>query len=38
MEREEKLRNQRPYLKNYNHGSGGPANSAHPEGGIIIKK
>jgi RHS repeat-associated protein len=38
MQREEKLRDQRPYLKDYNHGSGGPANSPNPEGGIIIKK
>jgi len=37
MQREEILRDQRPYLKNYNHGSGGPADSPNPEGGTVIK-
>ncbi len=32
------LRDQRPYLKQYNTGAGGPANSPNPQGGIIIKK
>jgi len=38
LQREEKLRDQRPYLKDYNTGAGGPANSPHPEGKIIIKQ
>ena len=38
LQREEKLRDQRPYLKEYNHGAGGPANAAKPEGGIIVKQ
>jgi RHS repeat-associated protein len=38
LQRENILRDQRPYLKDYNHGAGGPANSTSPEGGIIIKK
>jgi hypothetical protein len=38
LQRELKLRDQRPYLKGYNTGSGGPANSPNPEGKIIIKK
>jgi hypothetical protein len=38
LQREFTLRDQRPYLKQYNTGAGGPANSPHPEGGIIIKK
>lgn len=32
------LRDQHPYLKQYNTGAGGPANSPNPQGGIIIKK
>ena len=32
------LRNQRPYLKDYNTGVGGPTNSPKPEGKIIIKQ
>jgi RHS repeat-associated protein len=38
LQRELKLRDQRPYLKGYNTGAGGPANSPNPEGKIIIKK
>jgi len=38
LEREKVLRDQRPYLKQYNTGAGGPANSPNPEGKIIIKK
>jgi RHS repeat-associated protein len=38
LQRELELRDQRPYLKGYNTGAGGPANSPNPEGGIIIKK
>ncbi len=38
LEREKTLRDQRPYLKQYNTGAGGPANSPNPEGGIILKK
>jgi RHS repeat-associated protein len=38
LQRELTLRDQRPYLKQNNTGAGGPANSPHPEGGIIIKK
>jgi RHS repeat-associated protein len=38
LQRELKLRDQRPYLKQYNTGAGGPANSPNPEGKIIIKK
>jgi RHS repeat-associated protein len=37
-QREMTLRDQRPYLKEYNTGAGGPANSPNPQGGIIIKK
>jgi hypothetical protein len=29
---------QKPYLKEYNTGAGGPANSPNPQGGIIIRK
>jgi len=38
VQRETTLRDQRPYLKQYNTGAGGPANSPNPQGGIIIKK
>jgi RHS repeat-associated protein len=40
LQREETLRGQRPYLKDYNTGAGGPANSPNPQGSysIIIKK
>jgi RHS repeat-associated protein len=38
LAREQILRDQRPYLKQYNTGAGGPANSPNPEGGIVIKK
>jgi len=38
LQREMTLRDQRPYLKQYNTGAGGPANSPNPQGGIIIKK
>ena len=38
LQRELELRDQRPYLKEYNTGAGGPANSANPEGKIIIKQ
>jgi RHS repeat-associated protein len=38
LQRELKLRDQRPYLKGNNTGAGGPANSPNPEGKIIIKK
>jgi RHS repeat-associated protein len=38
LQREMELRDQRPYLKQYNTGAGGPANSPNPQGGIIIKK
>jgi RHS repeat-associated protein len=38
MAREERLRDQRPYLQEVNHGSGGPANSPNPEGRIIIRR
>lgn len=38
LAREQILRDQRPYLKQYNTGAGGPANSPNPQGGIIIKK
>ena len=38
LQRELNLRDQRPYLKQYNTGAGGPANSPNPEGKIIIKK
>jgi len=38
LQRERTLRDQRPYLKEYNTGAGGPANSQNPQGGIIIKK
>jgi RHS repeat-associated protein len=38
LQREMNLRDQRPYLKEYNTGAGGPANSPNPQGGIIIKK
>lgn len=38
LEREKILRDQRPYLKDYNTGAGGPANSPNPEGKIIIKR
>jgi RHS repeat-associated protein len=38
LQRELELRDQRPYLKEYNTGAGGPANSPNPQGGIIIKK
>ncbi|MCU1242537.1 MAG: repeat protein [Candidatus Acidoferrum typicum] len=38
LQREMRLRDQRPYLKEYNTGAGGPANSPNPQGKIIIKK
>jgi RHS repeat-associated protein len=38
LEQEKILRDQRPYLKDYNTGAGGPANSPNPEGKIIIKR
>ena len=38
LQRELELRDQRPYLEEYNTGAGGPANSPKPQGGIIIKK
>jgi RHS repeat-associated protein len=38
LQREMLLRDQRPYLKEYNTGAGGPANSPNPQGKIIIKK
>jgi RHS repeat-associated protein len=38
LDREKLLRDQRPYLKEYNTGAGGPANSPNPEGKIIIKR
>jgi len=38
LQRELELRDQRPYLKEYNTGAGGPANSPNPQGRIIIKK
>lgn len=38
LQRELELRDQRPYLKEYNTGAGGPANSPNPEGRIIIKQ
>ncbi len=38
LQRELELRDQRPYLKEYNTGAGGPANSPNPEGKIIIKQ
>lgn len=38
LQRENDLRDQRPYLKQYNTGAGGPANSPNPQGRIIIKK
>jgi RHS repeat-associated protein len=38
FQRELELRDQRPYLKEYNTGAGGPANSPNPEGKIIIKQ
>jgi hypothetical protein len=38
LQREIALRDQRPYLKEYNTGAGGPANSRNPQGGIIIKR
>ena len=38
LAREQILRDQRLYLKQYNTGAGGPANSPNPQGGIIIKK
>lgn len=38
LQREMILRDQRPYLKQYNTGAGGPANSPNPQGGIIIKR
>jgi hypothetical protein len=38
LQREMELRDQRPYLKEYNTGSGGPANFPIPQGGIIAKK
>jgi len=38
LQRELELRDQRPYLREYNTGAGGPANSPNPQGGIIIKK
>lgn len=38
LQREMTLRDQRPYLKQYNTGAGGPANDPNPQGGIIIKK
>ena len=38
LQRELKLRDQRPYLKEHNTGAGGPANSPNPEGKIIIKQ
>jgi len=38
LQREEKLRDQGPYLKEYNHCAGGSANSPNPEGRIIIKQ
>ena len=38
LQREMELRDQRPYLKEYNTGAGGPANSPNPQGGIIIRK
>jgi RHS repeat-associated protein len=38
LQRELTLRDQRPYLKEYNTGAGGPANSPNPQGGIITKK
>jgi hypothetical protein len=37
MQQEERLRDQRPYLKDYNHGSGGPANGKAEEN-VIIRK
>jgi hypothetical protein len=39
-DRELTLRNQRPYLTQYNMGAGGRADDPHPQGGysIIIKK
>jgi hypothetical protein len=36
IERESRLRDQRPYLKYYNPGSGGPV--GHPDNAVIIKK
>lgn len=38
LKREQTLRDQRPYLKQYNTGAGGVANSSHPEGSIVIKQ
>jgi RHS repeat-associated protein len=38
LERENKLREQRPYLKDYNTGAGGKANDPNPQGKIIVKK
>jgi len=38
LQRELELRDQRPYLKEYNTGAGGPADSPNPQGGIIIRK
>ncbi|HEV2287921.1 MAG TPA: RHS repeat-associated core domain-containing protein [Candidatus Acidoferrales bacterium] len=38
LQRELELRDQRPYLKEYNTGAGGPANSRNAQGGIIIKQ
>ena len=40
LQRELELRDQRPYLREYNTGAGGPANSPNPQGSysIIIKK
>ena len=37
LQREQTLRDQRPYLKQNNTGAGGPANGK-PEGGIVIKQ
>ena len=38
LQRELKLRIQRPYLHDYNFGAGGSANQEHPQGGIVIKQ
>jgi RHS repeat-associated protein len=38
LQREMILRDQRPYLKQYNTGAGGPAGSSNPDESIIIKK
>jgi hypothetical protein len=38
LQRELTLRDQRPYLKQYNTGAGGPADTPKPENGIIIRR